>query len=252
MFPEEKMRSGRKCLLVFSITIGLMGYPIAAESPFEIVKRAMEAGGLHRRYVLPHAYPMTYGKVMESVRQKSPYTPGDYSLWPIGADTITLNEQQRSEISEQLNENIRLSFYDDFVLQHLHGYEYTIGSDSIQRREYYVSYARGDTIYVISGWLGKFLSFYRAIPGDFRYDTSQLQNEVGKLSPSYRETKDDSFKRIDEEKDYFLEYLDRDNMMRVRNYLVDATFIFDDSRQGTMKKYNLIEITKFIDPEAMP
>ncbi len=94
--------------------------------------------------------------------------------------------------------------------------------------------------------------FYRVIPGGFRYDTSQLQNEVRKLSPSYRKTKNDSFKRIDEEKNYFLEYIDRENMMRVRNYLVDATFIFDDSGQGTMKKYNLVEITRFIDPEVMP
>ena len=246
------MRSRCKGILVLSVAIGLMGYAIAAESSFEIVKRAMESGGLHMHYILSHAYPMPDGKMLSTVRQRSPYTPGDYFLWPIGADTITLSEQERSEIREQLKDNIRPSFYDDLVLQHLNAYQYMIDRGSIQRREYYISYARGDTIYVISGWLGKFLSFYRAIPGNFRYDASQLQDEVGTLSVSYRKTKDDLFKRIDEEKEYFLEYVDRENMMRVRNYLVDATFIFDDSTQGRMTRYNLIEITKFIDPEVMP
>lgn len=192
------------------------------------------------------------GKMLFFIRDKSRKTPGDYFRPPLGADPSLLSDTELSTLDSMLQTFIEPAYFNKVILDSVNGYEYTIGSDSVNRKEYHVAYSCGDTVYVISAWIGNFFSFYRAIPGDFRYDQSELQDEVQKLSPSYRKTRDDSFKRIDEEKNYFLDYVDRENMIRVRNYLVDATFIFEDTRQGKTTQYNLIEITKFIDPEVMP
>jgi hypothetical protein len=244
--------SAIKEISILSLLLLAVGVSVAEQGNSILVSRAFETCFRHIRYLGMYPTPMSDGKMEFWIRSRLPEAPGDYFRCPEKADTTTLTDSDYSQVVHLLEDNIPRRFYDSYVLAHVIGYEYTMAKGSIHRREYYVSYARGDTIYVISGWLGKFLSFYRAIPGDFRYEVSQLQAEVQKLVLSYRETKEDSYKKIDEEKNYFLEYINRENMLRVRNYLVDATFIFDDSRQAAKTTYNVIEITKFIDPEVMP
>ncbi len=189
--------------------------------------------------------------VQDWARGENPESPADYFRSPEGADTTNFTDAEFSEIESLLTRNIRATYYDDFVLENLTGYEFTMGDSGVWRRECYVKYARGDTVYVLSGWLGKFLSFYRAVPGDFRYDATNLQKEVEKISPSFMIAKEKAFKRIDEEINYFLEYVDKPNKMRIRNYQIYARFMYGVSGDRE-KKYNLIEITKFIDPEVMP
>lgn len=246
------MISKAKYVLMLWFSINLLQSSVAADSELKIIKRPLEGYTLHIHYLTPYQFPMPDGNMQDWIRQRFPKTPGDYFREPDGADTTTIIDREFSEVRELLTENVYNSFYDDFILENLDGYEYTMGKGSVHRREYHIYYARGDTIYVISGWLGKFLSFYRAVPGNFRYDIDELQNQVELISPSYRKTKGKSFKQIDEERNYLLEYVDKENMMRVRNYLVDATFIFDDTRQGETLKYNLIEVTRFIDEDVIP
>ncbi len=226
------------------------------EAKFEVVERAREKYGIHDGYLGLVPFPVPDGKFQYWVRQRFPKTPGDYFTWPIGGDSASLQKSEYSEIQETLGSSVDSAYYDDFILNNLNGYEYTIGEgrrkESVYRREYHIYYALGDTIYVISGWLGKFLSFYRAIPGEFRYDADELNAQVKELSSAYRMTDKSSFKRIDDKGNYLLEYVDRENMMRVRNYLIYGTFILAGSETGESRKYNLIEITKFIDKEVMP
>jgi hypothetical protein len=228
----------------------------ALDNNFEIVERGKEIYGIHSGFLGLVPFAMPDGKFQYWVRQRFPKTPGDYFRWPEGADTTSLNEPEYAEIRKTIRETVDSAYYNDFMLTNMNGYEYTIGEGSsegpVHRREYHIYYARGDTIYVISGWLGKFLSFYRAVPGEFRYEVDELKKQVNKLSASYRIADKNSLKRVDDKGNYLLEYVDRENMMRVRNHLIYGTFIFPGTEKGVSKLYNLIEITKFIDPEVIP
>lgn len=235
-------------VLVASLTI----YARSADYRFQIVRRPFEGYTLHLGYLTPYRFPMPDGKIQDWVRQRFPKMPGDYFRWPSGADTVKLAIEEFSEIESSLQKTVDGSFYDRFVLDNLTGYGYSLDKGKIYRKEYYVSYAVGDTIYVISGWFGKFLSFYEAVPGAFRLSIEEFQARIKVLSPSYQIAKEGDFKEIDDKNNYLFEYIDKKNMTRVRNYLVDATFIPDNSTDAHVQKYNLIEITKFIDPEVMP
>jgi hypothetical protein len=240
--------------ILFLTTSSMPG--LAEEGQFKIVDRAKETYIIHDGYLGVRPYPLLDGGIQHWVRQRFANTPGDYFRWPEGADTTSLNEPEYTEIRKTIRETVYSAYYDDFILANLNGYEYTIGEGRpdgpVHRREYHIYYAREDTIYVISGWLGKFLSFYRAVPGEFRYDVDQLSEQLEKLSTSSSKPHKDSFNRIDDKGNYLLESVDRENMIRVRNHLIYGTFIFPGTDSGVSKLYNLIEITKFIDPEVMP
>jgi hypothetical protein len=233
-------------LLLFSLQ------PVyAGDNEFRLVGPVSGYSSSHRGYLGIYPAAIADGSMQYWIRDRDSRHPGDYFLWPHGADSTSLANIEFSEMENLLRQTVYDSYYDDFVRESLSGHEYTFADSAVWRREYYVKYARGDTVYVISGWLGKFLSFYRAVPVDFRYDIKELQNQVKLLSPSYRKTKEKSFMQIDEEINYFLEYVDKPNKMRVRNYQIDAGFRYGVSGDR-VKKYNLIEITKFIDPEVIP
>jgi hypothetical protein len=233
-------------LLLFSLQ------PVyAGESEFRLVGPISTYARSQERYLGIFPISAPDGSMSYWSRDRDSRHPGDYFFTPESADSTSLTDTEFSEIESLLLKNVYDSYYDDFVLENLTGYEYTFADSAIWRRDYHVCYARRDTIYVISGWLGKFLSFYRAVPGDSRHDIDELQNQVKLLSPSYRKTKEKSFKQIDEEINYFLEYVDKPNKMRIRNYQIDAGFRYGVSGD-IEKKYNLIEITKFIDPEVIP
>ncbi len=233
-------------LLLFSLQ------PVyAGDNEFRLVGPVSAYSSSHRGHLGINPASTADGSMQYWIRDRDSRHPGDYFLRPHGADSTSLTDTEFSEIESLLRQNVYDSYYDDLVLESLSGHEYTFADSAVWRREYYVRYARGDTIYVISGWLGKFLSFYRAVPADFRYDIDELQNQVKLLSPSYRKAKEKSFKQIDQEINYFLEYVDKQNKMRVRNYQINAGFRYGVSGDRG-KKYNIIEITKFIDPEVMP
>jgi hypothetical protein len=180
--------------------------------------------------------------------------PGDYFRHPRGAESIELTKADINEVENSLMNTIGFQYYDSYILDNLTGYEYSLLGGKILRREYYVKYARGDTIYVISGLLGEFLSFYRAISDETRLSVEQVKNEASGLSPAVRFEKNDSFVAKENEYIYFLEHLDRESKLRVRNYqVVEYWQQSDKNRDDSIGKYyNLIEITRFLDEEAMP
>ena len=78
--------------------------------------------------------------------------------------------------------------------------------------------------------------------------------EAKKLSPLVKF--DNKSRFIEKQNDviYFAEYLNREQKFRVRNYQI-VKYTKDEAEAKEYPKgkyYNLIEITKFLDKEAMP
>lgn len=244
--------NGRNWLISYLFLACIFQLVVAKDRDFRLLSQEVSFSLSHTIYLGLTPTAMADGKMLFFIRQESPKLPGDYFRPPMGADSVSISDIEISKKDSILQTFINSANFSKLILDSLNGYEYAVAQGTVHRREYHVSYACGDTIYVISGWFGKFLSFYRAIPGDFRYDASDLRQEVAKLMLSYPKIGDNSFRRIDDERNYFLEYVDRENMIRVRNYLITGLDIFGIvATKGTLT-YNLIEITKFIDPEVMP
>lgn len=266
------MRLVLSILTIISASVIAFKGVIASENLFII---SVEPLNIDTEYgflgINPPAVP-AIPQVNSVIRQADNKYPGDYFRSPKGASKIILRIDELNEISNTAKSFIDTAYFNDFVFENLRGYAYTLynhidvrGKDSLggntfrievdtfYRREYHVRYASGDTVFVISGWLGKFLSFYRAIPGDFKYTVDQFQNEVKKLSPVYVATDKNNFRDESSNGGYFYEYIDRTKMTRIRNYFVTDYMIFDEAtKKPYNKQYNLIEITKFIDKEVIP
>ena len=75
-----------------------------------------------------------------------------------------------------------------------------------------------------------------------------------KLWPADNVSSLDSFVEKENDYIYFIEHIDRKGKLRVRNYqVVESWQEADKDRDDSIGKYyNLIEITKFLDEEAMP
>jgi len=205
---------------------------------------------------LPTLYLSAHDVVWDHVRQGlDPKYPGDYYIAPSGAPRDILSATDIAGIRAALHSIIDSNLCDDYILSNISGYRYTLKSDNIERREFYVRYSKSDTIYVISGWLGKFLSFYRAIPGYFRLGIPELQKEIEKMSPQYISGNEEEFHKVLEKGAYFYEFVNKKSMTRVRNYHVREIYLPTGESNGdttTEKIYHLIEITKFLDKEMIP
>ncbi len=192
------------------------------------------------------------------IRQGSATYPGDYFYPPdafIPEEFIsknlhtTLAFSEIESIANFLKENILPSFSDSLVLSSLRGYSFEYPNGL--HREPYTMLADGDTVYVISGWLGKFLSFYRVVPGDFRLTVPELINHLDKLTPLAKEINPKEFRHESDSLNYLWEYVDKDKMFRIRNYLMKAT-LPPNPPDSPPIFYNLIEITKFYDKGVIP
>jgi hypothetical protein len=75
--------------------------------------------------------------------------------------------------------------------------------------------------------------------------------QLQEITPLAGEIRDGAFKQQSDSLNYLLEYVNREQMIRVRNYLMD-TILPPGSPNGPNKLYNLIEITKFYDKEVIP
>jgi hypothetical protein len=116
-----------------------------------------------------------------------------------------------------------------------------------------VRYSQGDTIYVISGWIGKFLSFYRAVPGITKYDLRDLQENVSRLAAFDIQIPEEAYDKSSHDSCYFIEYVSREKMARIRCYHVSEEVGVDTTANRLITNpRTLIEITKFIDKEVMP
>jgi hypothetical protein len=180
---------------------------------------------------------------------------GDYYRSPWwGADSITLASNEKTNIDMLLIENISSAFYDSFILNNMRGYQYQLKEyENFIRREFYIRYSQGDTIYVISGWLDKFLSFYRAVPERIEYDLSELQAHVSRLAAFDVDIPLTAFKSAPRESPYFVEYINKERMFRIRRYhIAEEIGMNEENRRPIMVPRTLIEITKFLDPEMVP
>ena len=228
------------CLLLAQI-------PNRPRSPFTVVQEPRNI----------HIDPQYFGSQRDSFggsnRSRNPLWPGVFYLKPQSAYAISLSEDEYHDLTTLLKATIDSSYHGYSVLRHLGGYYYEMNHGKIKRREYHIRYTKGDTIFVISGWPGKFLNFYRAVPDTIKYSVAKLQEEVGKLCPKYAAGPEHEFTQSYDGYQYFLEYIDRNNMMRIR-----CIFINEGSAEWVKNKwvsgeyYNLIEITRFIDQNTMP
>jgi hypothetical protein len=224
------------------------------EKHFEILsdeRSIFEIGNFHLDFL---GFVLKTPSPISALRMLELKAPGDYFRHPRGADSVQLTTADIKEIESTIKNTIAEQYYDSYILDNMAGYEYNLLNGKISRREYYVKYSRGDTVYVISGLLGKFLSFYRAVPGESRLSIDQLKVEAAKLSPGINFKEDDIFIEKENEYIYFTERVDREQKLRVRNYqVVEYWQETDKERDNPLGKYyNLIEITKFLDEEAMP
>jgi hypothetical protein len=241
-------------IVIFTICIVAASAQI---SDFDILQDKRQIGAIldcHSEFIGTGCFYPAPEPVPFWLRVPNIKTAGDYYRHPAGADEVALTEYDIEEASTALNTLIREQFFNAYVLRNLKGYKYELLGGEVKRREYYVKYSCEDTIYVISGLLGKFLSFYRVVPGQFSFSVDQLKKEVAQLSHAVEFKNDDSFIEKKNQYIYFVEYIDRDKMLRVRNYqIVEPWQETDKDRNDSLGKYfNLIEITKFLDEEAMP
>jgi len=247
---------GKIIVVVFILIAFLEGIIKAEDNAFSIdsLNNEIAYTGYHHKYLGLSLYiPVPDGNIDIWRRSRFSKTPGDYFRYPRGADTTTLSESEFAEVNNMLMQNIKNSYYDSTILANIKGYKYEQDHGKVKRREYYISYSRADTIYAISGWLGKFFSFYQVIPGYFGLTIDEFQNKALKLSSNYIQADKNNFISEKDKVIYFTEYIDRDSMMRIRNYQMAKVGVSEDRAHHEGKRYyNVIEITKFLDKEVMP
>jgi hypothetical protein len=197
-------------------------------------------------------------KFWMTIRQASTAYPGDYfyppdTYFPTEALPTNLIAMPKSSdlkvIKNFLNDETSEAFYYSPILSSVKCYNFDYPNG--HHREPYTMLTDADTVYVVSGWLDKFLSFYRVVPGDKRLTVPQLMTELEKITPLSKEIDQKKFRTESDSANYLLEYVDKDKMFRVRNYLIKAT-LPPDSSDAPESYHNLIEVTKFYDKEAIP
>lgn len=187
------------------------------------------------------------------IRQAILKAPGDYFVSPHGAAEVSIPETTKEEIRASLLSTINSRYFDDYLLDSLRGYTFQLGGEDQPRGEYYIRYSRNDTIFVISGWLGKFISFYRAVPGHKKYSFDDLQKAIAQLIAIGIEIPHEAYEKSSRDNPYFIEYIDREKIVRVRCYHISEIVRFDEQANNFITDpYTLIEITRFIDKETMP
>ncbi len=159
--------------------------------------------------------------------------------------------EERKQILHFLKDHFAIQFQNSTLIDS--GQTYTYGCYSSDRHEFYLMLSEGDTVYVISGWFGKFMSFYRAVPYDKRLTPADLIAEAQKIAPGIRKFGlSDSLVNVDtslvwDQKLYFLELDDNAHHLRLRHYPINVVLPPEDPKTGKERLFNLIEITKMND-----
>ncbi|HBC47497.1 MAG TPA: hypothetical protein DEO84_01290 [candidate division Zixibacteria bacterium] len=244
-------------LLILSFS-GAIGSELKVENYYRYAKPVtIIYTPIQRDYLKLDYVPITTG-LEPFIRGPVLAYPGDY-FWPpdtylydnYGESPIDskLTRHEIASISEFISKNLSSGFYDSSVSYSLNGYAYDFPNGP--RREAYTMLSDADTIFVISGWLDKFLSFYRVVPGDKRLTIPELMKELEKITPLSKEIDQKKFRTKSDSVNYLIEYVDKVKMFRVRNYLMKAT-LPPDAPDALESYHNLIEVTKFYDKEAIP
>ena len=183
------------------------------------------------------------------IRQRSLKAPGDYFRHPSGAKTEPLDSVDHNNIYSILKSTIDESLYDRPIINKITGLHYQLYKDSL-RHEYFIRYSLADSIYVISGWKDKFLSFYQSIPGMHNYNLDELNRRISEIAAFKIEIPKDAFQNCSRDNPYFIEYVDKERMIRVRCYQV-YKLRADDNEPLITDPSTLIEITRFLDKEMV-
>jgi|WetSurMetagenome_2_1015567.scaffolds.fasta_scaffold151092_2 hypothetical protein len=199
-------------------------------------------------------YPMSPKPIIPFyLRSALPNKPGYYFYSPEGAASIDLSVEEKKVITSMLMTFIDSNYYDAYIIGNLRGFRYRISPEEVDRREYHIRYMQGDTIYVISGWIGKFISFYRAIPATNKPSLAILQDEMKLISPSYDKAPESLFRAESQDSLYFFERVDRERLLMVRGYNINEIESYNKASDiPKIVSFNLIEITKFYNKEAIP
>lgn len=238
-------------ILLFGIVLSLsVRLGIACESQFNISREPESVYSPLDKLGI-HLYLPIIDEVPFDVRQRILHAPGDYFRYPRGAKIVEIRKEEINTIGDNLSGFIKGDHYDSCTLNNIVGIQYTFKVDSITRSEYFLRYSKADTIYVISGWFDKFLSFYRAIPGSFKYKLAELNGKISEIAANKISIPKDIYNQSLKDSSYFIEYVDRDRMLRVRCYHISEQRKGQDNPLVT-DPYTLIEITRFLDKEMVP
>jgi hypothetical protein len=210
----------------------------------------------HRMYLRLATYSLST-QFYFCIRQGSSAYPGDYFYPPDAFSPrdssmkifSTLTKDEILSISNFLKDNFNSVLSYTSIISSLKCYDFDYPTG--HHREPYTMLTDADTIYVISGWLDKFLSFYRVVPGDKRLTIPELMKELEKITPLSKEIDQKKFRTESDSVNYLIEYVDKVKRFRVRNYLMKAT-LPPDAPDALESYHNLIEVTKFIDKGMIP
>jgi hypothetical protein len=256
-------------LLCFSLAVYALA-PSSSIAQLTIVNHKPYADRFSRGPMRPYTYRIS-AEVQAPcdasffLRSANDIYPGDY-FWPAFAGTPPAilsypnyliknpSSEEKQQIALFLKDYFPMRFQNPALIDSAQAYTlrclYT--PDSV-RHEFYIMLSEGDTIYVISGWDGKFISFFRAnpydkklTPTDFIAQAIQIAPGLGKLALSDQMVKVDTGK-VWEEKTYFLQSYEISNRLWLRHYPISVVLPPDNPETGKEKLYNLIEISKIYD-----
>jgi hypothetical protein len=176
---------------------------------------------------------------------------GNYYLSPLNIRKSIIRPDELKSIWDFLYNNINTQYFDSAIITQIGVFEYKMANDPIPRRDIFLRYSNADTIFVLSGWFDKFISFYRTVPGFHKYKLQELNSVINSLSSLNIKIPKKVFNDCSKDSTYFIEYVDRDRMLRVRCYHIAEQRNGQDN-SSIMDPYTLIEITRFLDKEMVP
>lgn len=197
-------------------------------------------------------------QVSDLVRSANTVLPGDF-FWPstIYSDDMAIKRitpEEKKQIALFLKDYFPEKFQDSTLIDSAQSFTYRCmyTPDSV-RHEFYLMLSEGDTIYVISGWFGKFMSLFRASPYDKRLTPADFIAQAIQIAPRIRKLSlSDQMVKVDtgqawEEKTYFLQAYEISNHLWLRHYPISVVLPPDNPKSAKEKVYNLIEISKIYD-----
>jgi hypothetical protein len=196
----------------------------------------------------------------EILRSANDIYPGDY-FWPPftvprGSSIDQPSAKEKQQIAQFLKEYFPEQFQNPALIDSAWAYNYGC-YENVDRREFYVMLSQGDTIFVISGWMGKFISFFRVVPHDRKATPSGFIKQVKDLAPALGKLGlSDSLAKVYNyagvvDSNYFMETYDKDSRLWLRHYPFKAVLPPDNPEKGKERLYNLIEISKIYDQDML-
>ena len=176
---------------------------------------------------------------------------GDYYRSPFPIPKSIIKEDEKISAWTFLNDGIKPANYDSSIFNNICAYEYKLLNEDAPRRDIFLRYSKADTIYVLSSWSGKFISFYRSVPRFSKYNLDELNKNIAQISRLDIKIPTEIYEHCSRDIPYFIEYVDKVKMLRIRCYHISEQRM-NGEVQYSDGPYTLIEITRFLDKEMVP